>query len=302
MRCAPSRSANSSATPAMPCPRRCAASIRARAGRVRRALLDDRPRNSTDQQKRRGRVLFLDDRRSIGGAEHGGFHNAVQACSSACVARRLAGSDAHITRTMPPVGCRAQTAVRNLHRLVVAERGLRGLCAPRHDRPACASDDIQRRRRPTVSSLWHDARLRPSDGAVAVACRGFYAGALPGPGLVKHYPGLVLSRTIPPTSSTGNSPARTRRAAARVRHVRGLRRGLFAADEYVRQMLPVMLADGSMSEAAHAYNWPVAGLPRVEFGQVPVTLISCGHSGPCAASNLRCAIAHRGISRFSVRS
>ncbi|MBO4227352.1 gamma-glutamylcyclotransferase [Bradyrhizobium neotropicale] len=38
--------------------------------------------------------------------------------------------------------------------------------------------------------------------------------------------------------------------------------------EYVRQMLPLILADGTTTEAwTYVYNWPVAHLPRIASGR-----------------------------------
>jgi gamma-glutamylcyclotransferase (GGCT)/AIG2-like uncharacterized protein YtfP len=38
--------------------------------------------------------------------------------------------------------------------------------------------------------------------------------------------------------------------------------------EYLRQMLSVTLADGSMADAwTYVYNWPIAKLPRIESGK-----------------------------------
>ena len=44
--------------------------------------------------------------------------------------------------------------------------------------------------------------------------------------------------------------------------------GFAEPTQYVRRMLPVILADGSRSEAwTYIYNWPVAGLSRIESGR-----------------------------------
>ena len=78
-----------------------------------------------------------------------------------------------------------------------------------------------------------DARLRPSDGAAVVAQRRFHRrGALPRPALS----GQALSRAGAVGRSRRRRVRRTlpaapaRGIAARVRHVRGLRRGLCRAD------------------------------------------------------------------------
>ena len=44
--------------------------------------------------------------------------------------------------------------------------------------------------------------------------------------------------------------------------------GFAEPTEYIRQMLPVTLADGAVSEAwTYIYNWPVAHLPRIASGR-----------------------------------
>ena len=48
--------------------------------------------------------------------------------------------------------------------------------------------------------------------------------------------------------------------------------GFAEPTEYVRQMLPVTLGDGAVSEAwteawTYLYNWPVAHLPRIASGR-----------------------------------
>ena len=78
-----------------------------------------------------------------------------------------------------------------------------------------------------------DARLRPSDGAAVVAQRRFHRrGALPRPALSDQ----ALSRAAAVGRSRRHRVRRTvpaapaRSVAARIRHVRGLRRGLCRAD------------------------------------------------------------------------
>src|SRR5712691_11511342 len=86
---------------------------------------------------------------------------------------------------------------------------------------------------PTLRLRHADARLRSSDGAAIVAQRRLHRrGALPGPALS----GAALSRAGavgPPRRRRVRRTlpaARARRVAARVRYVRGLRRGFCGAD------------------------------------------------------------------------
>ncbi|MDE2063496.1 MAG: gamma-glutamylcyclotransferase [Bradyrhizobium sp.] len=87
--------------------------------------------------------------------------------------------------------------------------------------------------------------------------------------MVKHYPGLVLS------DAAGDIVCGE---LYRLRAVDDLLRefdmyeacgeGFPEPTQYVRQMLPVTLADGVTREAwAYIYNWPVAGLPPIESGR-----------------------------------
>ena len=86
---------------------------------------------------------------------------------------------------------------------------------------------------------------------------------------VKHYPGLVLS------DEAGDIVFGE---LYRLRAVEGLLRefdmyeargeGFPEPTQYVRRMLPVTLTDGSVREAwTYIYNWPVAGLSRIESGR-----------------------------------
>ena len=86
---------------------------------------------------------------------------------------------------------------------------------------------------------------------------------------VKHYPGLVLSDEAADV---------VHGELYRLRAVQDLLRefdmyeacgeGFPEPTQYVRQMLAVTLADGSVGEAwTYIYNWPVAGLSRVESGR-----------------------------------
>ena len=88
--------------------------------------------------------------------------------------------------------------------------------------------------------------------------------------LVKHYPGLVLSDE-PGDVVFGEllSAAPARRIAARVRHVRGLRRGLCRADRiYQADAVRDVATTARPSEAwTYVYNWPVDRLPRIASGR-----------------------------------
>jgi gamma-glutamylcyclotransferase (GGCT)/AIG2-like uncharacterized protein YtfP len=86
---------------------------------------------------------------------------------------------------------------------------------------------------------------------------------------VKHYPGLVLS------DDPGD---RVFGELYRLRAVEDLLRefdmyeacgdGFPEPTQYVRQTLPVTLADGTASEAwTYIYNWPVEQLARIESGR-----------------------------------
>jgi gamma-glutamylcyclotransferase (GGCT)/AIG2-like uncharacterized protein YtfP len=87
--------------------------------------------------------------------------------------------------------------------------------------------------------------------------------------LVKHYPGLVLSDDADDVVFG---------ELYRMHHPDELLRefdmyeacgeGFAEPTEYLRQMLPVTLADGTASEAwTYIYNWPVAGLPCIMSGR-----------------------------------
>ena len=86
---------------------------------------------------------------------------------------------------------------------------------------------------------------------------------------VKHYPGLVLS---------DDAGERVFGELYRLRAVEDLLRefdmyeacgeGFPEPTQYVRQTLPVTLADGTESEAwTYIYNWPIADLARIESGR-----------------------------------
>jgi gamma-glutamylcyclotransferase (GGCT)/AIG2-like uncharacterized protein YtfP len=86
---------------------------------------------------------------------------------------------------------------------------------------------------------------------------------------VKHYPGLTLS---------DDADDRVFGELYRLRAVEDLLRefdmyeacgeGFPEPTQYVRQTLPVTLADGTVCEAwTYIYNWPVEALARIESGR-----------------------------------
>jgi gamma-glutamylcyclotransferase (GGCT)/AIG2-like uncharacterized protein YtfP len=97
--------------------------------------------------------------------------------------------------------------------------------------------------------------------------------------LVKHYPGLVLS------DASGEwvfgELYRLRQPEALLREFdmyEACGEGFAEPTEYIRRMLPVMLADGTASQRStgeplsleawtYLYNWPVAHLPRIASGR-----------------------------------
>ena len=87
--------------------------------------------------------------------------------------------------------------------------------------------------------------------------------------LIKHYPGLVLSDD--PVDIVHGELFRLREREAMLREF-----DMYEAcgdnfpqpTEYVRQMLPLMLDDGSATDAwTYIYNWPVTKLPRIASGK-----------------------------------
>src|ERR1700691_5554514 len=86
---------------------------------------------------------------------------------------------------------------------------------------------------------------------------------------VKHYPGLVLSDDA--DEIVFGEVYRLRRRAELLREFdiyEACGEGFAEPTEYVRQMLPVTLGDGAVSEAwTYLYNWPVAHLPRIMSGR-----------------------------------
>ncbi|WP_027578708.1 gamma-glutamylcyclotransferase family protein [Bradyrhizobium sp. Ai1a-2] len=87
--------------------------------------------------------------------------------------------------------------------------------------------------------------------------------------LVKHYPGLVLSDD--PADLVHGELFRLRSCDELLREFdmyEACGEGFPQPTEYIRQMLPLTLADGTTAEAwTYVYNWPVARLPRIASGR-----------------------------------
>jgi gamma-glutamylcyclotransferase (GGCT)/AIG2-like uncharacterized protein YtfP len=87
--------------------------------------------------------------------------------------------------------------------------------------------------------------------------------------LIKHYPGLLKSDEAAET--VFGELYRLRQPEALLREFdmyEACGEGFAEPTEYVRQMLPVTLADATVSEAwTYLYNWPVTGLPRIASGR-----------------------------------
>jgi len=91
--------------------------------------------------------------------------------------------------------------------------------------------------------------------------------------LIKHYPGLLLSDD--PAEIVFGELYRLRQPEALLREFdmyEACGEGFAEPTEYIRQMLPVTLADETISEAfseawTYIYNWPVTGLPRIASGR-----------------------------------
>ena len=86
---------------------------------------------------------------------------------------------------------------------------------------------------------------------------------------VKHYPGLVLSDQA--ADVVFGELYRLRAVDDLLREFdmyEACGEGFPEPTQYVRQMLPVTLADDSVVEAwTYIYNWPVEGLSRIESGR-----------------------------------
>ena len=87
--------------------------------------------------------------------------------------------------------------------------------------------------------------------------------------LIKHYPGLLLSDVTAET--VFGELYRLRQPEALLREFdmyEACGEGFAEPTEYIRQKLPVTLADETVSEAwTYIYNWPVTGLPRIASGR-----------------------------------
>lgn len=87
--------------------------------------------------------------------------------------------------------------------------------------------------------------------------------------LVKHYPGLVLSDAAGDIAF--GELYRLRQPDHLLREFdmyEACGEGFAEPTQYIRQVLPVTLADGTVSEAwTYIYNWPVTGLPRIALGR-----------------------------------
>jgi gamma-glutamylcyclotransferase (GGCT)/AIG2-like uncharacterized protein YtfP len=86
---------------------------------------------------------------------------------------------------------------------------------------------------------------------------------------VKHYPGLVLSTEV--ADVVFGELYRLRAVEDLLREFdmyEACGEGFAKPTQYVRQMLPVTLADGAVIEAwTYIYNWPVTDLARIESGR-----------------------------------
>jgi len=87
--------------------------------------------------------------------------------------------------------------------------------------------------------------------------------------LIKHYPGLVLSDAA--NEIVHGELYRLREPEALLREFdmyEACGEGFPEPTQYVRQMLPVAIADGSPGEAwTYLYNWPVEKLTLIETGR-----------------------------------
>jgi gamma-glutamylcyclotransferase (GGCT)/AIG2-like uncharacterized protein YtfP len=108
---------------------------------------------------------------------------------------------------------------------------------------------------------------RSADFLGAARCRGRLY-------LVRHYPGLVLSEAAEDVVS--GELYRLKQPEALLREFdmyEACGEGFVEPTEYIRQILPVTLDDGTTGEASmceawtYLYNWPVAKLPRIASGR-----------------------------------
>jgi gamma-glutamylcyclotransferase (GGCT)/AIG2-like uncharacterized protein YtfP len=86
---------------------------------------------------------------------------------------------------------------------------------------------------------------------------------------VEHYPALVLSEN--PADVVHGELFRLRapdELLGELDMYEACGEGFAQPTEYLRQMLPLTLADGTRAEAwTYVYNWPVARLPRIASGR-----------------------------------
>jgi gamma-glutamylcyclotransferase (GGCT)/AIG2-like uncharacterized protein YtfP len=86
---------------------------------------------------------------------------------------------------------------------------------------------------------------------------------------IKHYPGLVLSDNA--GDVVFGELFRLRRPAELLREFdmyEACGEGFAEPTEYIRQMLPVAMEDGTVSEAwTYIYNWPVTSQQRIVSGR-----------------------------------
>ena len=86
--------------------------------------------------------------------------------------------------------------------------------------------------------------------------------------LVKHYPGLMLSDD--PTEIVFGEVYRLHQPAELLREFdmyEACGEGFEEPTQYIRQMLPVRLADCVADAWTYVYNWPVAHLPLIASGR-----------------------------------
>ena len=87
--------------------------------------------------------------------------------------------------------------------------------------------------------------------------------------LVRHYPGLVLSND--PADIVHGELFALREVEAMLAEFdmyEACGEGFAKPTEYIRQMLPVTLSDGTAQDAwTYIYNWPVTELPLIASGR-----------------------------------
>jgi gamma-glutamylcyclotransferase (GGCT)/AIG2-like uncharacterized protein YtfP len=86
--------------------------------------------------------------------------------------------------------------------------------------------------------------------------------------LVKHYPGMTLSTE--PADQVFGEVFRMHDPHALLQTLdayEGCAAGATQPTEYVRQLVPVTLADATLEVWTYVYNWPVTHLPRIASGR-----------------------------------